>query len=215
MNPLTNVHHLPALELHCQVISIIGTRWNSESTLNSNCLVARDMSSSVLCQIKRGCAGHPCRFSSPRISSKTCKTVSHSISLAALAVTSWIQSQKRRNPKVVREFDDSSAQSEFSDIDEDSWSSEFKYQKNPPRSRLKRSSLAALYFIPLPRNWLHVYIISDKRKNRRTSTHCSRGSSTDIANKTKLGNNRAELSLIMGTCWNTYSIQTPFGISFK
>ena len=36
-----------------------------------------------------------------------------------------------------------------------------------------------------------------------------------IANETKLGNNRAELSLIMGTCWNTYSIQTPFGISFK
>ena len=33
-----------------------------------------------------------------------------------------------------------------------------------------------------------------------------------IPNETKLGNNRAELSLIMGKCWNTYSIQTPLKI---
>ena len=36
-----------------------------------------------------------------------------------------------------------------------------------------------------------------------------------IPNETKLGNNRAELSLIMGKCWNTYSIQTPFENSFR
>ena len=44
---------------------------------------------------------------------------------------------------------------------------------------------------------------------------CNRHSERYIPNKTKLGNNRAELSLIMVKCGNTYTIQTPFENSFK
>ena len=44
---------------------------------------------------------------------------------------------------------------------------------------------------------------------------CSRHPERYIPNKTKLGNSRAELSLIMGKCGNIYTIQTPFENSFK